>query len=44
MAFAVGRCEQIYGKGGDKMKEVIKLIAWAALPLWLAACAVMAGY
>lgn len=29
---------------GDRVKEVAKLLAWAALPLWLAACAVLAGY
>ena len=45
MAVVVGRYEQIYSGGrGDSMKEVVKLIAWAALPLWLAVCAVMAGY
>ena len=40
----MGRYEQVYFGGGDSMKEAIKLLAWAALPLWLAACAVMAGY
>ena len=44
MAVTVGRYKQIYSEGGDSMKEVVKLLAWAALPLWLAACAVWAGY
>ena len=45
MAVVVGRYEQVYFGGGDNsMKEIIKLLAWAALPLWLAACAVLAGY
>lgn len=29
---------------GDRVKEVVKLLAWVALPLWLVACAVLAGY
>ena len=44
MVVVVGRCEQVYSGGGDRMKEIVKLLAWAALPLWLAACAVLAGY
>ena len=44
MAVIVGRYEQVYSGGGDRMREIVKLLAWAALPLWLAVCAVLAGY